>query len=85
MLGGDQSNHGAGACLVLELQQRCRDRGHESLIGAPQHETQLVRGAKGGVAAVRVFERPVDELCHELRHEPGMRGALRAREQDHHG
>lgn len=85
MLSGDQGNHGAGARLVVELEQRGRDRGDEGLVGAPQHEAQLGRGSKRWVGPARVFERPVDELRHELRRKPGVRGAIGPREQDHHG
>lgn len=85
MLSGDQGNHGAGACLVVELEQRGRDRSDEGLIGAPQHEAQLGRGSKRWVGPARVLERPADELRHELRRKPGVRGAFGPREQDDYG
>jgi hypothetical protein len=85
VLSRDQGDHGAGARLVLEIEQRGGDRGDQGLIRAPQHEAQLGRDSKRGICRARVFERPVDELRDEFRREPSVRGAFGAREQDDYG
>jgi hypothetical protein len=40
VLGGEQGNRGAGVPIVWKMLQRGRERRHEGLVSAAQHEPQ---------------------------------------------
>jgi hypothetical protein len=85
MVGGELGDHAAHALLLGEAQQCGRDMAQEGSVGARQHEAQLCRRLQRRVGVLGVFERPADQLVHELRGKSRERRAVAARKQDHDG
>jgi hypothetical protein len=83
--GREESDHSSGARFVGEFVQRRRDRRHEALVGAAQHELQLRRRSKRRVGQARVLERPRHQLLDELGGKRGVPSALCSRQQHDHG
>lgn len=83
VLGGEQSDDGAGLRLVGKIAQRSGDAAHETAIRVVEGVAELGRNRQLRVSIAHVAERPARELLHELASKFGMRRGFGSVEHHH--